>query len=101
MDLRQPYQKIVLFGDQLETGLPAIQELYRRAPSSIYLQHFLRAASDAAREALEKLSSTFDVPRLYFDSFLTLAEDPSKKQGPGTTIQSLLLCVAQLGHLVL
>lgn len=101
--LQQPYRKIVLFGDQLENGLlPAIQELYRRTPSSIYLQHFLRVATDAARESLDRLSSTFEGPRSSsFDSFLTLAEDGTKKQGPGTVIQTLLSCVAQLGHLVL
>lgn len=102
--LRQPYRKIVLFGDQLENGFPAIQELYRRAPSSIYLQHFLRVATDAARQSLDRLSSTFEGPRsASFDSFLTLAEDGggTKKQGPGSIAQTLLSCVAQLGHLVL
>lgn len=101
MDLRRPYRKVVLFGDQLENSLPAIQELYRRAPSSIYLQHFLKVASDAARVSLARLSSTFEGPRSSIDSFLTLAEDCTKKEGPGSVVQTLLSCVAQLGHLVL
>lgn len=111
MDLRQPYRRIVLFGDQLENSLPAIQELYRRAPSSIFLQHFLRVASDAARASLARLSSSGSSissstsgegpDRTPFDSFLTLAEDCTQREGPGSLVQTLLLCVAQLGHLVL
>lgn len=92
--------KIVLFGDQLENSLPAVQDLYRRAPSSLYLQHFLRAATDAARASLLEsgLSSGSGSP--FFDSFLTLAEDAATKK-QGSVVQTLLSCVAQLGHLVL
>lgn len=104
--------KIVLFGDQLENSLPAVQDLYRRAPSSLYLRHFLRAATDAARASLAGLPSS-QPPKapFFFDSFLTLAEDATaassnnKKQGgssgSSSVVQTLLSCVAQLGHLVL
>jgi hypothetical protein len=101
MDLSSQPQRIILFGDQTESVLPAIQALYKLAPSSIYIQHFLRAFTDAARQSLEELCSKFDKIGFYFDSFLTLAEQSSQRQCPDVVVQTLLLCVSQLGHLIL
>lgn len=101
MELPTQHQHIVLFGDQTESVLPAIQTLYKRAPSSIYIQHFLRVSADAARRSLEQLCGGSQKTKFYFDSFLTLAEASSQKQCPDVVVQTLLLCVAQLGHLVL
>lgn len=94
-------QRIVLFGDQTESVLPAIQNLYKRAPSSVYIQHFLRVSIDAARQSLEQVCSDSQKPKFYFDSFLTLAEGSVQRQCPDVVVQTLLLCVAQLGHMVL
>lgn len=94
-------QRIILFGDQTESVLPAIQTLYKRAPSSIYIQHFLRVSTDAARQSLEHLCNGSEKARFYFDSFLTLAEESAQRQCPDVVVQTLLLCVAQLGHLIL
>ena len=101
MELSSQPQRVILFGDQTESVLPAIQTLYKRAPSSIYIQHFLRVSIDAARHSLEELCSGSEKSRFYFDSFLTLAEQSSQRQCPDVVVQTLLLCVAQLGHLVL
>lgn len=101
MELPIPPQRIILFGDQTESVLPAIQSLYKRAPSSIYIQHFLRVSIDAARQGLEQLCSGSEKNKFYFDSFLTLAEESTQRQCPDVVVQTLLLCVAQLGHLVL
>lgn len=94
-------QRIILFGDQTESVLPAIQTLYKRAPSSIYIQHFLRVSTDAARQSLEDLCNGSEKTKFYFDSFLTLAQDSAQRQCPDVVVQTLLLCVAQLGHLIL
>lgn len=101
MELPIHPQRIILFGDQTESVLPAIQTLYKRAPSSIYIQHFLRVSIDAARQSLEQLCSGSEKNKFYFDSFLTLAEGSTQRQCPDVVVQTLLLCVAQLGHLVL
>lgn len=101
MELPVPPQRIILFGDQTESVLPAIQSLYNRAPSSIYIQHFLRVSIDAARQSLEQLCSGSEKNNFYFDSFLTLAEESTRRQCPDVVVQTLLLCVAQLGHLVM
>lgn len=101
MELSAQPQRIILFGDQTESVLPAIQTLYKRAPSSIYTQHFLRVSADAARQSLEHLCNGSEKTRFYFDSFLTLAEESAQRQCPDVVVQTLLLCVAQLGHLVL
>lgn len=101
MELSSQTQRIVLFGDQTESVLPAIQTLYKRAPSSIYIQHFLRVSIDAARQSLEELCNGSEKIRFQFDSFLTLAEQSSQRQCPDVVVQTLLLCVAQLGHLIL
>lgn len=98
--LTQP-QRIVLFGDQTENVLPAIKTLYKRAPSSIYIQHFLRVSIGAARRSLEQQCTGSERSKFYFDSFLTLAEESTQRQCPDVVVQTLLLCVAQLGHLVL
>lgn len=101
MEVPFPPQRIILFGDQTESVLPAIQSLCKRAPSSIYIQHFLRVSTDAARRSLEQFCSGSEKNKFYFDSFLTLAEESTQRQCPDVVVQTLLLCVAQLGHLIL
>lgn len=101
MELSAQPQRIILFGDQTESVLPAIQTLYKRASSSTYIQHFLRVSADAARQSLEHFCNGSEKTRFYFDSFLTLAEESAQRECPDVVVQTLLLCVAQLGHLVL
>ncbi|RYP01440.1 hypothetical protein DL764_006210 [Monosporascus ibericus] len=92
--------RILVFGDQTEKVLPAIKELYRRSPNSIYLRHFLRVSHDATQRCFESLSA-LERQRLYFDTFLSLANESAQQQHPNIIVQTLLLCVAQLGTLVI
>lgn len=92
--------RILVFGDQTEKILPAFKELYRAAPNSIYLQRFLQTSHDAAHLCFESLSA-LERKKLYFDTFLSLATDSTQKQHPDIVVQSLLLCVAQLGTLIM
>lgn len=93
---------LFLFGDQTENVLPPIQHIYQCAPSSFYLQHFLRIASDTARHSIEEFSTAAGRTKFSFDSFLSLAEQSASARAcPDVVVQTLLLCVAQLGQLIL
>ncbi|KAH6970569.1 hypothetical protein BKA56DRAFT_558919 [Ilyonectria sp. MPI-CAGE-AT-0026] len=91
---------ILVFGDQTEKILPAIQELYRHAPNSLYLRRFLQVSHDVARRYFESLSA-LQSQRRYFDTFLSLADESAHQKHPDIIVQSMLLCVAQLGTLVI
>ncbi|KAH7120608.1 PKS16 protein, partial [Dactylonectria macrodidyma] len=91
---------ILVFGDQTEKILPAIQELYRHAPNSLYLRRFLQVSHDVARRYFESLSA-LQSQRRYFDTFLSLADESAQQKHPDIIIQSMLHCVAQLGTLVM
>ncbi|PSN68069.1 PKS16 protein [Corynespora cassiicola Philippines] len=97
----QPNAKqVLIFGDQTESTLPHIREIYRRSPASLYLQQFLRGSSDAVRRCIYDLSAA-KRGRFYFDSFLSLAESYDQQQCSDPVVQTLLLCIAQLGTLVM
>ena len=97
----QPNAKqVLIFGDQTESTLPHIREIYRKSPASLYLQQFLRGSSDAVRRCIYDLSAA-KRGRFYFDSFLSLAESSDQQQCSDPVVQTILLCIAQLGTLVM
>lgn len=91
--------RVLLFGDQTEDPLPTIKNLYHQSHRSIFLSHFLRTAKDAVHQLARDLP-TSQQRRLRFSSFCSLAETMLEDTSD-VVLRTLLLCVSQLGALIL
>lgn len=95
-----PQTRVLLFGDQTVDVYPAIQDLVRQSRHSLTLQTFLQNARDVLQCETAKLH-THDRARFQaFDSILSLAEAHLNGR-LDVVISTVLLCVAQLGTLML
>ncbi|KAH7374244.1 PKS16 protein [Cadophora sp. MPI-SDFR-AT-0126] len=97
--MAQP-MRVLLFGDQTEDPLPTIRDLYCQSHRSVFLSHFLKTAEDAVHQLACDLPSA-QQRRLRFSSFCLLAETMLEDTHPDVVLRTLLLCVAQLGALIL
>lgn len=90
---------ILLFGDQTETNFK-VQELFNYAQRSTRLQSFIENALKSVHQAF----ADADIPdhqKYAFDSFLSLEERILAEKVPDVVLRTVLLCFAQLGHLIL
>ncbi|CRG89148.1 hypothetical protein PISL3812_06184 [Talaromyces islandicus] len=90
---------ILLFGDQTETDFK-VEELFNYAQESTRLQSFIEGALKSVHQAF----SEADLPnrqKYAFDSFLSLEERILAEKVPDVVLRTVLLCFAQLGHLIL
>ena len=93
-------KRVLLFGDQSVDVYPAIKELARQSRRSLTLQTFLRNASDVLQSEIAKLHTHERERFRAFDSILSLAE-PHVDGRLDVVISSVVLCVVQLGALIL
>ena len=96
-----PPQELILFGDQTVDPCPIIKQLYRQSRDSITLQAFFQKTYHAIRQEIA-LSDKLD--RLLFpsfDSILTLTDTYSQSSNHEEAVTTVLLCIAQLGLLLM
>ena len=92
--------RVLLFGDQTVDVYPDIKYLTQQSKYSLTLRTFLQHASDVLQSEIAKLHRWERERFRAFDSILVLAE-VHVNGGLDVVISTVLLCVAQLGSLIL
>lgn len=93
-------KRVLLFGDQTVDVYPAIKLLTRLSKHSLNLRTFFRNASDVLQLEIAKLHTNEREKFQAFVSILDLAE--TRVDGNlDVVVSTVLLCVAQLGSLIL
>lgn len=92
---------LLLFGDQTVEAVSSIRYLVRQSRDSPPLQDFLRRSTDALQSEISKLPTSERDRFSSFDTILALAESHCKSGSNDVIVSSILLCVAQLGSLIL
>jgi hypothetical protein len=90
---------LLVFGDQTETAIP-MDELLQHSHKSKYISQYLQDSFIAVQNTLDSLSDA-EKERFKFDSFQSLAEKVRLEKTPDIVLRTLMLCVAQLGSLIL
>ena len=93
-------KRVLLFGDQTGDVYTAIKDLARQSRQSLTLHTFLRNASDVLHSQISKLHTRERERFSPFDSILSLAEAHADGR-LDVVICTVLLCVVQLGDLIL
>lgn len=92
---------LLLFGDQTGGTYPVILKLFRHSKHSQYLQDFLRKTTDALQYQVSKLQPSEQERFFSFDSILGLSEAYSQNGVNDAAVSTVLLCVTQLGSLMM
>ncbi|KAK0739379.1 hypothetical protein B0T21DRAFT_285107 [Apiosordaria backusii] len=90
----------LLFGDQTGEVLPSIQLLSRHALSNQILATFLRKSTDRLQTAITQAPAYARRSLPSFTSLLELATVVSDQQHTAPAIYGALMCIAQLGHVI-
>ena len=90
---------VVLFGDQTVDPCPIIKQLYRQSRDSLTLQAFLRHSYDAVRREIATSEASDRALFPSFESFQDLGEKQNERHNEA--ISTVLLCIAQLGLLLM
>lgn len=93
--------EVLLFGDQTGDPYADILGLFRHSKKSQLLRKFLQNTSDALQHEISGLLPSERVRFVSFDSVLDLAEVHSKNGVKDAAVSTVLLCVAQLGNLLM
>ena len=93
--------RLVLFGDQTVDPCPIIKQLYRQSRENLTLQVLFQKTYHAVRQevAISEKPDRLLFPS--FDSILSLAEAYSQSSSPEEAVTTVLLCIAQLGLLLM
>jgi hypothetical protein len=94
-----PDVHLLVFGDQTETAIPT-DELFQYSNKSKYISQYLQDSFTAVQRTLDTLNYA-ERSRFNFDSFQSLAEKVKQDKTPDIVLRTLILCVAQLGSLIL
>jgi Starter unit:ACP transacylase in aflatoxin biosynthesis len=95
----QPH--LLLFGDQTVETLSSIQNLFRQSRTSTSLSRFLREATDVIQIQASKLNATEQKRFFGFETILDLAESYESQQDPDDLVATVLMCISQLGELIM
>ena len=93
--------RLLLFGDQMLENLPVIRSLVHRSKRSPLLQRFLQQATDVVQFEASKLDRHEQESFFEFETLLSLAEKNAELRRPNEIINTTLICIARLGHLIL
>ncbi|WEW55600.1 hypothetical protein PRK78_001031 [Emydomyces testavorans] len=88
---------ILLFGDQTETKFN-IRELFEHSKHSERLRSYIERAQNSARHVLDSAGAG---QKYDFESYLSLEERILTENVPDVVLRTVLLCFAQLGHLIM
>ena len=94
-------QRLLLFGDQMLENLPIIRSLVYRSRRSPLLQRFLQQATDVIQFEVSNLDRYEQESFFDFETLLSLAEKNADLRRPNEIINTTLICIARLGHLIL
>lgn len=95
-----PSTGVLLFGDQTLSPAGAVKELYDHSRQSVLLKSFLHNSSVALHAYAEDLGTPTNLGAS-FTNALNLAEQYAHQQENSTVIMPVLLCIAQLGSVIL
>ena len=93
--------RILLFGDQTVDPTPVLKQLYKQSTDSVILSSFLLKTVDALRQEIASYDSSDRASFPSFDSIQSLADVYSHDQSPNEAISTALLCISQLGLLLM
>lgn len=96
-----PSKHVLFFGDEVVSPLPAIQNLYRQARSSITIQRFLCEAARVVKLEVGKLQAEQRERWPDFDTIIDLAEKWAWEELPGGAVNMTLVCICRLGELLM
>ena len=92
---------LLLFGDQTGEPLPTILRLSRLSSASQSLSSFLRKATEGLQHAIFRIPADERKEFPSFNSPLELASALSKQDQPNAALSAALLCIAQVGDVIL
>jgi hypothetical protein len=93
------HSRILFFGDQATDPCPCIRQLKVLSTKSPRLRDFFAAVDHLLRS--NNTSTDEHANFEGFESVVSLAEKQASRQGNEVVTSTLLLCVAQLGNLIL
>ena len=92
---------LLLFGDQTAQTAPLIKKLSHQSRHYLFLQVFLQKATEALRCEISRLQPAERNKFFPFESVLDLSETYVKNGVLDVAVSTVLLCIAQLGSLVM
>lgn len=99
--MRVSHEILLLFGDQTTQIAPAIKQLAHQSKRYLFLQILFRDGTEALHRELSGLQPTERRKFSSFDSILELSEIYAKNGVLDAAVSTVLLCIAQLGFLVM
>ncbi|KAL8709008.1 MAG: hypothetical protein Q9220_006217 [cf. Caloplaca sp. 1 TL-2023] len=94
-------QILFLFGDQTVQTSSVIKQLHQQSKDYLFVQIFFRKATDALHDDFSGLPTAERRKYFPFESIYDLSESYEKAGVFDTAISSVLLCIAQLGSLII
>jgi len=95
----QPH--LLLFGDQTVETLSSIQNLFCQSRTSTSVSRFLSEATDVIQIQASKLNAAERKRFFGFETILDLAERYESQQDPDDLVATVLMCISQLGELIM
>ncbi|OJI88842.1 hypothetical protein ASPTUDRAFT_134160 [Aspergillus tubingensis CBS 134.48] len=95
------HPRLLCFGDQTSDSCTRIKELYAKATQYNRLRDFLTAVDRLVRSRSSGVSTTESTNIDDYDSMDTMAEAYAQRTDYDVVVSTVLLCVAQLGGLIL
>lgn len=92
---------LLLFGDQTAQIAPVIKQLSRQSRHYLFLQILFRKATEALHREVSGLQPTERKRFSSFESILELSENYAKNGVLDAAVSTVLLCIAQLGYLLM
>ena len=92
---------LLLFGDQTAQTAPVIKQLSHQSRHYLFLQILFRKATEALHCEISRLQPAERDKFIPFESVLDLSETYVKKGVLDAAVSTVLLCIAQLGSLVM
>ena len=92
---------LLLFGDQTVETLPAIENLVNQSRNSPSLRQFILGATDIVQKLAYGLNALERQRFHNFETILDLAESYAKEDSPDDLVATVLMCISQLGELIM
>ena len=94
-------QHLFLFGDQTVDFYASIRNVVIQSRNSPLLRSFLQEATDRVQVEAAKLDADERTAFASFTNLLGLAEEYAAKEDNAVLVQTVLMCIARLGELIM
>src|SRR5215471_3606118 len=101
MSSRMSQQTFLLFGDQTIESITTIKHLAKQCHNSPSLRKFFREVADSLQRETAQLYASERERFFGFDTISALAEGHAKKGDNDVLVSTVLLCIAQMGSLII